>query len=288
MFSPQLEPNPNRVKRVEHLESTNELAFTSYGVRIRVRFSNSQMREQVIECLPPEKEFASLEFVDRTYALTADDLSWERKRRYALDVDSNRLIETSDTEAIFDLFESNLKLFVAENAPNYVFVHAGAVGWRGQAILIPGRSFSGKTTLVAELIRAGATYYSDEYAVISSTGRVQPFAQPLAIRERGGWQQQKQAVETFGGTTGTESLPVGLVVLSQYKKGMRWQPQILSPGAGVLALLSNTVAARKQPARVLAALQKAAQTAVFVQSARGEAKACAKYILKKLNSQFDF
>ena len=67
MFSPQLEPNPNRVKRVERLESTNELAFTSYGVRIRVRFSNSQMREQVIECLPPEKEFASLEFVDRTY-----------------------------------------------------------------------------------------------------------------------------------------------------------------------------------------------------------------------------
>jgi hypothetical protein len=33
-------------------------------------------------------------------------------------------------------------------------------------------SYSGKTTLVSELIRAGATYYSDEYAVIDERGRV--------------------------------------------------------------------------------------------------------------------
>ena len=44
------------------------------------------------------------------------------------------------------------------------------VTWgRGRAIVIPGRTFSGKSTLVAELVRAGATYYSDEYAVEDET-----------------------------------------------------------------------------------------------------------------------
>ena len=33
-----------------------------------------------------------------------------------------------------------------------------------------------------ELVRAGATYYSDEYAVFDSRGRVHPFAQQLAQR----------------------------------------------------------------------------------------------------------
>jgi hypothetical protein len=34
---------------------------------------------------------------------------------------------------------------------------------------------SGKTTLVKELVKAGATYYSDEYAVLGGDGRVSAF-----------------------------------------------------------------------------------------------------------------
>ena len=72
---------------------------------------------------------------------------------------------------------------IAEVARNRVFVHAGVVGWKGRAIVIPGRSYSGKSTLVSELIRAGAAYYSDEYAVFDSRGRVYPFAKPLEMRD---------------------------------------------------------------------------------------------------------
>ena len=64
-------------------------------------------------------------------------------------------------------------------------MHAGVVGWNGRALLLPGRTLSGKTTLVAELLRAGATYYSDELAVLDARGRVHPFPKPLAIREKG-------------------------------------------------------------------------------------------------------
>ena len=46
------------------------------------------------------------------------------------------------------------------------FIHAACVGYRGTAILIPGQGNSGKSTLAAALVRAGALYYTDDYAPI--------------------------------------------------------------------------------------------------------------------------
>ena len=39
-----------------------------------------------------------------------------------------------------------LELWVAEHAVDRVFVHAGVVAFEGRALLLPGRSLSGKTT----------------------------------------------------------------------------------------------------------------------------------------------
>ena len=47
-------------------------------------------------------------------------------------------------QAALRAFEANVQLYVAEMSPEHVFVHAGVVSWRGRAILLPGRSFSGK------------------------------------------------------------------------------------------------------------------------------------------------
>ena len=44
-------------------------------------------------------------------------------------------------------------------------VHAGAVLWYGRALLFPGTTHAGKSSLVAELLRKGAVYLSDEYAL---------------------------------------------------------------------------------------------------------------------------
>ena len=71
-----------------------------------------------------------------------------------------RLARSLKLEAVLQAIESDLQLYVAENARRRVFIHAGVVAWKGKAILIPGRSFTGKTTLVAELVKAGASYYA--------------------------------------------------------------------------------------------------------------------------------
>ena len=69
-----------------------------------------------------------------------------------------------------------------------MLVHAGAVEWDGHAALFPAPMESGKTTLVAGLVRAGARYLSDEAAAIDpETLLVHPFPKSLTIGA-GSWE----------------------------------------------------------------------------------------------------
>ena len=83
---------------------------------------------------------------------------------------------------------------------------------------------------------------------------------------------------------GEEPLPVGLVVMSQYKAGARWQPQTLSPGLGLLELLANTVSARRAAERALATLEGVVSNAPVIKSERGEAKMAAARILQVMEA----
>jgi len=190
-----------------------------------------------------------------------------------------RLVRSFDLDQIFDVFESDLHLHVAELARRRVFIHAGVVGWKGQAILMPGRSLSGKTTLVAELLRAGASFYSDEYAVLDLQGRVHPYPRALSIREEGSSKQTRRTPEALGAVVGARPLPVGLVVVSNYKVGAKWRPRSLSPGQGALALLDNTVSIRREPEKALPALTRAVSSAPVLTGVRGEAKETVDLIL---------
>jgi hypothetical protein len=159
-------------------------------------------------------------------------------------------------------------------------VHAGVVGWQGRAIVIPGRSYSGKTTLVREFLEHGATYYSDEFAVIDERGYVYPFAKPLAIREEVTQRQHKVTAEKLGGRTGVKPLPVGLLLFTHYRCSARWHPRAISPGEGVVRLLANSLAAREHPERALKFLEKAVQRAQILNGARGEARSLVRRILR--------
>ena len=197
--------------------------------------------------------------------------------------DGVRLARTHDAEEALEAFESDLHLNVAAEARGRVFVHAGVVGWKGRAIIMPGRSHAGKTTLVAALIRAGADYYSDEYAVLDRRGRVHPFARPLGIRQSETARQTRLTIESLNGTAGERPLAAGLVVLSEYRPGGRWRPRRLSQGRGLLALLSNTVSARIRPEAAFEALGEVTAHAYVLKSARGEASEAAEAILKMVS-----
>lgn len=151
--------------------------------------------------------------------------------------------------------------------------------------MIPGKSFSGKSTLTSALVRAGATYYSDEYAVLDARGRVHHYARPLAIRENGDLQKQrKYTIESLGGRAGSKPLPIGLVVVSKYKPGARWRPRQLSAGEGALELIANTVSARRKPEKVLSTLNLVVAGAPVLKGFRGDACQLVDFIFETLNA----
>jgi hypothetical protein len=64
-----------------------------------------------------------------------------------------------------------------------VVLHAGAVALPSGAMLLPGASGTGKSTLVAWLLSRGHRYLTDELAFIpSGSGRVHGLARPLSLR----------------------------------------------------------------------------------------------------------
>jgi hypothetical protein len=157
-------------------------------------------------------------------------------------------------------------------------VHAGVVAYGSRAIVIPGRSFSGKTTLVAELVKAGAVYYSDEYAVLDEGGLVHPYSKPLSIR-LAGLGQTDFHVSELGGVAGDAPLPIGLVVAARFEPGADWRPRELSGGESVLAMLANTVPAQDRPAQSLATIKRALNGTLVLEGERGEAAGLSRELL---------
>ena len=207
------------------------------------------------------------------------------RRQSLLYCDDRRLGRSADLDDLFKTFESNLRIFVAEFAKRRVFVHAGVVGWKGQAIIIPGRSYSGKSTLVAELVRAGATYYSDEFAVLDARGRVHPFIKPIELRAKGTSIQSKVDVSDLGGRSGKKPLPVGLVLITRYQPGALWRPKKLTDGKSVLEILLNTVSARRDPESAFGTLRHVVGQADVLKGVRGDSIDAVPAILRRLEKR---
>src|SRR5439155_23144995 len=94
---------------------------------------------------------------------------------HVITCDGAEVFATATEEEVFEWLSRDIDHAVARRSPQMLFVHACVVGWRGVAIVIPGRRSIGKSTLVAELVRRGAVYYSDAFAVLDETGRVHPY-----------------------------------------------------------------------------------------------------------------
>ncbi len=259
--------------------------ISAFGVRFSVAASQAALLHEALLSLPLGcKTSFAVSDAPKYFLIYYAESRRNIRPGYRLDLDGRPLFRCADRAEFLERFRSVVALHVAEASPIRTFVHAGVVGWGDQAILIPGRSFSGKTTLVAELVRAGATYYSDEFAVLDSRGLVYPYAQPLQIRESGSYHQTQHPVETLGGTAGTQPLRVGMVVVSKYKLGAQWRPRPLSPGIGLLKLLDNTVSARRAPALALSTLKQAVSHATIVRGLRGEASQTVRWIAEHFDA----
>ena len=271
--------------RFDRVAWEEAISIRSYGVRIGLRINRIGALKEFLQVLPPGWKPSRSQVVDRMYSILVgkDGAGRTRRNPNFVYADGKPVSRTPELHQAVDSFESDLQLFVAEMSPHRLFVHAGVVALRGRAVVIPGRSFSGKSTLTRELVRAGATYYSDEYAVLDTKGYVHHYARPLSIRENGYLEKPKKyKVEAFGGRAGARPLPVGLVVVSKYKPGAKWRPRQLSAGEGALELIANTVSARREPEKVLSTLNQVVASAAVLKGFRGDASQVVNFILDRL------
>ena len=276
------------MEKLDRLVWAAGISFISFGLRVGVRVSSAELLEPVLAHAPTGWKSARSPVVERLYSYIAGStrLGANVRPLHLLYANTERLVRTGNPGELLEVFEADLASYVAQAARHWLFVHAGVVGWKGQAIVIPGRSFSGKTTIVKEFLRAGADYFSDEFAILDARGYVHPFPRPLSVREDRGQKpsQKRIGAKELGAKIGRGPLPIGLLLWTQYKPGAAWRPKILSPARGVLALLDNTLAARNEPRRTLVTLEAAIRRAQSLKSARGEAKGVVESVLQYLGS----
>jgi len=265
--------------KIDRLGWAAGLAAISYGHRVGVRVSEAGALKRATACLPPGWKLAARPVVDCVYSLVVGGEGGRVRRFSLLYRGAERIARTHDLDSVFETLEEDLKLHVAAAAPSRVFVHAGVVGWRGRAIVLPGRSYAGKSTLVAALVRAGATYYSDEFAVLDGRGRVHPYARPLVLRARPGESAGRVLKQPTDLPVGKRPLPVRLVALTHYKPGARWRSQVLSPGQALLALMESTVPVRHRPEATLKTLREVVTRAPVIKGVRGEVEEAVERLL---------
>jgi hypothetical protein len=267
------------MEKLDRLVWAEGLSVRAYGVQLGLRASEPGVLGPLLERLPPEWKPAASPRVERMYSYIAGGQEpGSRVRRFhLLYIDHARVAREHTLDRCLEALEIDARHTVAALSKQRVFIHAGVVGWNGGAIVIPGASFSGKTSLVAELVRRGAAYYSDEYAALDRHGRVHPFAKALSIRGDG-----ERSPEELGGVGGRRPLPVRAIVEAPYREGARWRPRSRSAAEGALALLSQALPGRTDPARTLSAVRAAASGALVLSGPRGEAAAMAERLLARV------
>ncbi len=82
-------------------------------------------------------------------------------------------------------FEMGLNWLVATTADQYLVFHSGLVAKDGKAVIMPGESGRGKSTLTAGLAYNGWRMFSDEFALLRpETLDVYPYPRPISLKNQ--------------------------------------------------------------------------------------------------------
>jgi hypothetical protein len=163
--------------------------------------------------------------------------------------------------------QKEIYLCVAEHAKDHVFIHAGVIVWKNHAVVFPGSSHAGKSTLVWALVQEGALYYSDEYAVFDKKGYVQPFTIPISLRlDDGGRRMVMPDIVGYGRRT------PHLIVFARYQPAATWRPRQVSPASAMMQLIRHSIAIRSNPGLVIPVLKHVSMQSKTFTGVRGESE----------------
>ena len=250
--------------------SSPSFTFESYGVFVRIESLDAEVLQRAV-AVAREALLENVRIVDTVTYDHVFEINSIENGEYMLVHNGTELGSSDSFLKLFKFFDGILRVSVGEYAVGRVFLHAGVVGWNGKAIVMPADSFRGKSTLVAELVRNGAEYYSDDFAVIDADANVHPYPRRLSMRTDD-FKTYELTVADLAGKQGKSPIPVGLVLLTGYEPDAVWEPMIETPGNGVLKLIPFTLSIRKRPEFSMEVLHKISSHAIIASGLRGSAE----------------
>lgn len=226
-------------------------AYNAYGFRIKFEWARPEYKKVVDSIIVPDWKECRDGTFDTTYSLSG------KPNAVWIDHDGDPVWRGISLDSSVDNLRRASQLCLATHCRDFLFVHAGVVRAPGGLVLIPGRTFSGKSTLVKALLDNGCNYYSDEFARIDPQGYIYPYPRPL--RERTGTHSYRYTkAEELGWDPNAKPERVRLVLSTSFENGLKtWTPTPLSPARTLLKLLAHTVSARLAPERSLEILTAA-------------------------------
>jgi hypothetical protein len=247
----------------------------AFGSAVRVEFETAEIRDAIERFLLPTLprfELAS-DAADVRLTILKDRRGFHvlvDEREVALP-DTVEDAALATVKALDDVLVRQLRKLRA--------VHAGAVVLHGRALLIPGSSHAGKSSLVAELLRRGAAHLSDEYALVDVEGRVHSYPRPLLLRN-GGPRQTLVLPSDLGGRFETEPAEVGWILAVDYDPAGQWKIESISQGEAVMLLLRNTPHEMEQSPGMIELFTRCAAAAECYAGTRGDVVEAADRILE--------
>ena len=258
------------------------VSFEAFGARVRIEAAES-IAPSLSFRLPPRARTIEAHDFDTVYTIhTTYDASGEASLAFRVARNGEDVASFADLDDVRFEVESDLDFHVAVAARDYLFVHAGVVEVGGQAVVVPGRTLSGKSSLVRALVVAGADYYSDEYAVVDRDGLVHPYRKPLSERVPGQNRPRLYTPDDLDVDPEAGPLSIGLTVITRYAAGAQWTPKSVSRADAMMALFDNTVVARTRPEFALELLAKAVNGSGGLRSERADATETAMAIMNEL------
>jgi len=255
--------------------------FISFGIPVRFESRNARLFQKAIETA----DRALIGNLKPTRRKPEHIFTFGRDKERGIFVEHNGELATCGEieRGVFKYFDSYLRVRIGEYCPNRVFIHSGVVGINGKALLIPGNSFSGKSTLVLELVRLGAEYFSDEFAILDRHGNVHPYARPINMRTDDGKYRPYTVDVGKSKRSRKAGLPVAAVLFTKYQENARFRPKILSPAEGIMSVTPFTLPIRVNPAYSIRVLQQVMNSALIIRSKRTHAPRFAEILLQYLN-----
>ena len=265
-------------------EALKKISIESFGVKIEIASDVisdfEDIKNRLSKILPNGFRLIENGGQEHSFFITVKNATFELRKNDEIIADG------AAPEVLLEILERHIRITIAEFAVGKVFIHAGVVAIDGKAIVIPAQSFQGKTTLVAEMVKNGAVYYSDEYAVLDEKGYVHPFPKMLSMRGIiDDYNQLDLPVEDFGGVAGTKPIPVALVLITEYRKDAKWKPKKLSNGRGIMEILPHALPIRNKPEFTLNVLNNVAERAIITKTKRAEADETARLLVKFFEKQ---